>query len=204
MTIIHKGIKRKLTDISNDYGAAYYAQNWSFKKLGEIARRPGLGKADMARLNGPVILMAFGNFNEPYIVQFDNSGNVITTRDAYLLWGGGGPLFPPPPPPACSLFANKEANGVDTDSVTFTLPVQACASVLTCTAMEAQARRGGAYGYTFVVDGDAVNIGSTACLIDDSQAINVAQGIQTVRVGIQGGCNDPGAEVGTWMVTLAQ
>lgn len=204
MSILHKGIRRKITAILNDYGSAHYAQNWTFNRVGEIGRRAGLGKSDMASLGGPVILMAFGNFDEPYVVQFDGNGNVITSRVPVIIGGGGGPLFPPPPPPACSLFANKSANGVDTDSVTFTLPVQACASVLTCTGMEAAARRGPAYGYSFVVDGDGVNIGATGCLVDDSQAINIDQGIQTVRVGITGGCNDAGGELGTWSLTLVQ
>lgn len=203
MTILHKGIRRNLSDLANDYGAAQYAKNWTYKRVGEIGRRPGLGKSDMASLGGPVTLMAFGNFYEPYIVQITTTGSVVTTKGALIVGGGGGPLFPPPPPNACSRFAAKTDTGSLSDSVTFTLPPNACASVLSLTAIEAPVRRGAAYGYAFVVDGDGVNIAGTGCIFDDSQNVNIPQGIQTVRIGITGGCNG-GTDPGTWQVDLVQ
>lgn len=85
MTIIHKGIRRKTTDVLDDYGQAYYAQNWRFKRMGEIGRRPGLGKSNMAQLAGPVQAMICGNLYFPYLVQV-TGGNVTATLEPEARW----------------------------------------------------------------------------------------------------------------------
>jgi len=91
---IHQGIRRDMTDVSNDYGQAHYAQNVRFRILGEAGRRPGIGKSTMAKLDGPVVLIAGGIFNEPYIVQIQDNGTVTTTRNPTIIWGD--PRIPPP------------------------------------------------------------------------------------------------------------
>lgn len=87
MTIIHKGIRRKTTDVLDDYGQAYYAQNWRFRRLGEIGRRPGIGKSNMARLTGPVRSMICGNLFFPYLVQVNDTGDVEATLSPTARWG---------------------------------------------------------------------------------------------------------------------
>lgn len=86
MSIIHKGVRRKTTDVHEDYGMAYYAQNWRFKRVGEIGRRPGIGKSNMARLSGPVRAMICGNLYFPYLVQVNDSGSVEATLSPEAKW----------------------------------------------------------------------------------------------------------------------
>lgn len=85
MTIIHKGIRRLTTDVLADYGQAFYAQNWRYKRTGEIGRRPGLGKSNMAQLAGPVRAMICGNLYFPYLVQI-TGGDVSATLDPQARW----------------------------------------------------------------------------------------------------------------------
>jgi hypothetical protein len=85
MSIIHKGIRRKTTDVLDDYGQAHYAQNWRYRLAGEIGRRPGIGKTDMAQQAGPVLLLGFGSYFEPYVVQMVG-GTVVATADPLPLW----------------------------------------------------------------------------------------------------------------------
>lgn len=86
MTIVHKGIRRKTTDVAEDYGLAFYAQNWRFKRIGEIGRRPGIGKSNMARLTGPVRSMICGNLFFPYLVQVNDAGDVDATLSPEAHW----------------------------------------------------------------------------------------------------------------------
>ena len=37
MTIVYQGIRRKTTDVLNDYGQAHYLQNVRLKRVGELA-----------------------------------------------------------------------------------------------------------------------------------------------------------------------
>lgn len=85
MTIVHKGIRRKTTDVLADYGQAFYCQNWRFKKLGELGRRPGIGKSNMAQMAGPVQAMIVGNWFSPYLVQV-TGGTVDATLDPLAEW----------------------------------------------------------------------------------------------------------------------
>ncbi len=85
MTIIHKGIRRLTTDVLADYGQAFYAQNWRYKRMGEIGRRPGLGKSNMAQLAGPVRAMICGNLYFPYLVQI-TGGDVSATLEPEAHW----------------------------------------------------------------------------------------------------------------------
>lgn len=85
MTIIHKGIRRLTTDVLADYGQAFYAQNWRYKRTGEIGRRPGLGKSNMAQMAGPVRAMICGNLFQPYLVQI-TGGDVSATLDPLARW----------------------------------------------------------------------------------------------------------------------
>lgn len=86
MTIIHKGVRRKVSDVNDDYGMAYYCQNWRFKRAGEIGRRPGIGKSNMARLTGPVRSMLCGGLYFPYLVQLNNAGDVEATLSPEAKW----------------------------------------------------------------------------------------------------------------------
>lgn len=111
MTIIHKGIRRKTTDVLDDYGQACYAQNWRFKRMGEIGRRPGLGKSNMAQLAGPVQAMICGNLYFPYLVQV-TGGNVTATLDPLARWTDpvmdipDGEVGQPAPPTIDSITPN--------------------------------------------------------------------------------------------------
>jgi hypothetical protein len=93
MTIIHKGIRRKTTDVIDDYGQAYYAQNLRFRRTGEMGRRGGIGKTDMAQQAGPVLLITCGSYYEPYIAQVIGD-TVVTTLNPLAKWAD--PLLPPP------------------------------------------------------------------------------------------------------------
>lgn len=85
MTIIHKGIRRRTTDITEDLGLAYYVQNARFRRAGELGRRAGIGKTDMAKQTGPVLLLGCGSYYEPYVVQVVGD-SVISTLDPLPLW----------------------------------------------------------------------------------------------------------------------
>ena len=85
MTIVHKGIRRKTTDVLDDYGQAHYLQNVRLKRVGELDRRAGLGKSNMAQLAGPVQFMIGAWSNEPYVVN-GTSGSVTGNSDPLAYW----------------------------------------------------------------------------------------------------------------------
>lgn len=85
MTILHKGIRRKTTDVLADYGQAHYLQNVRLKRVGEMGRRAGLGKSNMAQLAGPVQFMIGAWSNAPFIVS-GTSGDVTGTEDPLAYW----------------------------------------------------------------------------------------------------------------------
>lgn len=85
MTILHKGIRRKTTDVLDDYGQAHYLQNVRLKRVGELGRRAGLGKSTMAQLAGPVQFMIGCWSNEPFIVN-GTGGTVTGEEDPLPLW----------------------------------------------------------------------------------------------------------------------
>lgn len=87
MTILHKGIRRKTTDVLDDYGQAHYLQNVRMKRVGEIGRRAGLGKSNMAQLAGPVQFMIGAWSNAPFIVS-GTGGAVTGTEDPLAYWTG--------------------------------------------------------------------------------------------------------------------
>ena len=118
MTIIHKGIRRKTTDVLDDYGQAHYAQNWRYRMAGEIGRRPGIGKTDMAKQAGPVLLLGFGSYFEPYVVQMVGS-DVIATADPLPLWADPVMVIPggqggTPQAPTIDLITPSPASGTAT------------------------------------------------------------------------------------------
>lgn len=85
MTILHKGIRRKTTDVLDDYGQAHYLQNVRLKRVGEMGRRAGLGKSNMAQLAGPVQFMIGAWSNESFIVS-GTGGSVTGTEDPLAYW----------------------------------------------------------------------------------------------------------------------
>lgn len=87
MTIIHKGMRRMTTDVLADYGQAHYLQNVRLKRVGEMGRRAGLGKSNMAQLAGPVQFMIGAWSNESFIVS-GTSGSVTGTEDPLAYWTG--------------------------------------------------------------------------------------------------------------------
>ncbi len=87
MTIVYKGIRRKTTDVLDDYGQAHYLQNVRLKRVGELARRAGLGKSTMAQQAGPVQFMIGAWSNVPFIVN-GTGGNVFGQEDPLLYWTG--------------------------------------------------------------------------------------------------------------------
>ncbi len=93
MTILHKGIRRKTTDVLDDYGQAHYLQNVRLKRVGEVGRRAGLGKSTMAQLAGPVQFMIGAWSNVPYIVN-GTGGSVTGEEDPRALWTGATMRIP--------------------------------------------------------------------------------------------------------------
>lgn len=87
MTILHKGIRRKTTDVLDDYGQVQHLVNVRFKRVGELGRRAGLGKSTMAQLAGPVQFMIGAWSNEPYIVN-GTGGDVTGTGNPLAYWTG--------------------------------------------------------------------------------------------------------------------
>jgi hypothetical protein len=85
VTILHKGIRRKTTDVLDDYGQAHYLQNVRLKRVGEMGRRAGLGKSNMAQLAGPVQFMIGAWSNESFIVS-GTGGSVTGTEDPLAYW----------------------------------------------------------------------------------------------------------------------
>lgn len=93
MTILHKGIRRKTTDVLDDYGQAHYLQNVRLKRVGELGRRAGLGKSTMAQLAGPVQFMIGAWSNEPFIIS-GTGGDVTGTTDPLAYWTGATMRIP--------------------------------------------------------------------------------------------------------------
>ena len=93
MTIQYKGIRRKTTDVLDDYGQAHYAQNVRFRRIGELDRRSGIGKSNMAQLAGPVQFMIGGWSNEPFIVN-GTGGDVTGNSDPLAYWTAATMVIP--------------------------------------------------------------------------------------------------------------
>lgn len=85
MTILYKGIRRKTTDVLDDYGQARHMVNVRLKRMGEMGRRAGLGKSNMAQLAGPVQFMIGSWGSEPYIIN-GTGGDVTGNDDPLALW----------------------------------------------------------------------------------------------------------------------
>ena len=85
MTIVYQGIRRKTTDVLSDYGQAHYLQNVRLKRVGELARRAGLGKSTMAQQAGPVQFMIGAWSNVPFIVN-GTGGSVFGQEDPLAYW----------------------------------------------------------------------------------------------------------------------
>jgi hypothetical protein len=85
MTIVYQGIRRKTTDVLDDYGQCQYLQNVRLKRVGELARRAGLGKSTMAQQAGPVQFMIGAWSNVPFIVN-GTGGNVFGEEDPLAYW----------------------------------------------------------------------------------------------------------------------
>jgi hypothetical protein len=93
MTIQYKGIRRKTTDVLDDYGQAHYAQNVRFRRVGELDRRSGIGKSTMAQLAGPVQFMIAGWNYEPFVVN-GTGGSVTGNSDPLAYWTGATMRIP--------------------------------------------------------------------------------------------------------------
>lgn len=87
MTVLYKGIRRMTTDVLADYGQAHYLQNVRLKRTGELGRRAGLGKSNMAQQAGPVQFLIGAWSNVPFIVN-GTGGDVTGTEDPLALWVG--------------------------------------------------------------------------------------------------------------------
>jgi hypothetical protein len=85
MTIVYQGIRRKTTDVLDDYGQCQYLQNVRLKRVGELARRAGLGKSTMAQQAGPVQFMIGAWSNVPFIVN-GTGGDVFGEEDPLAYW----------------------------------------------------------------------------------------------------------------------
>lgn len=204
MSIVHKGIRRHTTDLLDDYGEAYYAQNWRYRLTGEIGRRAGIGKTDMAKIDGPVVLIGVGGIFEPFIVQLTSTGSLISTRNARVVIGD--PLLPPPDRPvACARFVDQVQNGTSGDITThtFTLPRRSCAGriVVVSTESDDPRRAGTTFGYLFSYEADGVVLGASGCLVNDSEEVAYPAGTRTITVITEGGCGG-GVIEGSYSITV--
>lgn len=118
MTILHKGIRRKTTDVLADYSQAHYLQNVRFKRVGELGRRAGLGKSTMAQLAGPVQFMIGCWSNESFIVN-GTGGDVSAEEDPLPLWSDNVLVIPigavgqgTPQPPVINFMVSVPGEGV--------------------------------------------------------------------------------------------
>ncbi len=93
MTIVYQGIRRKTTDVLEDYGQAQHLVNVRLKRVGELGRRAGLGKSTMAQLAGPVQFMIGAWSNEPFIVN-GTGGDVTGNSDPLAKWTGATMRIP--------------------------------------------------------------------------------------------------------------
>ncbi len=206
MTITYKGIRRKTTDVLEDYGQAHYLQNVRLKRVGEIGRRAGLGKSTMAQLAGPVQFMIGGWSNESFIVN-GTGGNVSGQEDPRAYWMAGNvppPPPPPPPPPGCTIWGPLSDGGTDNSGTwTFTLPAGSCPGTLIVTATEgggSGSGAGGDYGYSFDVTADGVAILNTGCLVNDGAAAAIPAGTLAVAYTVTASCVG-GLIPGTWTIS---
>lgn len=125
MTIVHKGIRRKTTDVLDDYGQSHYLQNVRLKRIGEMGRRAGLGKSTMAQLAGPVQFMIGAWSNEPFIVN-GTGGTVTGNSDPLPLWTGAtmripdGQVGQPAAPVIVSVTATPATGAYVVGAVTMT------------------------------------------------------------------------------------
>ncbi len=115
MTIVYQGIRRKTTDVLDDYGQAHYLQNVRFKRVGELGRRAGLGKSTMAQQAGPVQFMIGAWSNVPFIVN-GTGGDVFGQEDPLSYWTGGTMARPrgvagQPVAPTIDLITPSPASG---------------------------------------------------------------------------------------------
>jgi uncharacterized protein RhaS with RHS repeats len=81
------------TDVLDDYGQAHYLQNVRLKRVGELGRRAGLGKSNMAQQAGPVQFLIGGWNYEPYVIN-GTGGNVTGNADPLPFWIGGQMRIP--------------------------------------------------------------------------------------------------------------
>lgn len=204
MSIVHKGIRRHTTDLLDDYGEAYYAQNWRYSLTGEMGRRAGIGKTDMAKIDGPVKLIGVGGIFEPFIIQLTSTGSLISTKNARVVIGD--PIVPPPIKPfACARFVDQVANGTSGDVTiyNFTLPKRSCAGriIVVSTESDDPRRAGSTFGYTFTYEADGNPLGASGCLINDSEETAYPAGTRTVTVTVEGGCG-AGVIEGSYSITV--
>jgi len=129
MTIQHKGIRRKITDVLDDYGQAHYLQNVRLKRVGEMGRRAGLGKSTMARQAGPVQFMIGAWSSSPFIVN-GTGGTVTGQEDPLAYWTAAtmripiGDVGQPAAPTILSITpAPPSGTGYQVGQVTFTATV---------------------------------------------------------------------------------
>lgn len=85
MTIIYKGIRRKVTDVLEDYGQAHYMQNVRLKRVGELGRRAGLGKSTMGVQAGPVQFM-IGAWSDTSFIVNGTGGDVFGQENPLAYW----------------------------------------------------------------------------------------------------------------------
>ena len=196
MTIEHKGIRRKTTDVLEDYGQAHYLQNARLKRIGELGRRAGLGKSTMAQLAGPVQFMIAGWNYEPYIVN-GTGGSLFGNADPLAKWTGSTLRIPEGEGGTCVRWGPFSANGTFAGGAgSFTLPaVGSCAGTWTFTVTDP----GPAPYYGMSLGGSA----TVACLQVGSATGAVAAGTTTFTYTVSGGCNGGGTSP-TWTLTLTQ
>ncbi len=202
MTIEYKGIRRKTTDILEDYGQAHYVQNVRFKRIGELDRRAGIGKSNMAKLAGPVQFM-IGSWNyEPYIIN-GTGGDVSGNADPLAKWTGATLRIPGGGSGTCVRWGPfNDAGDFVGSSGTFTLPAAgSCVGTLTFTVIDPS---GGPY-YGMALSGTFIPSGgfSLPCNSVGAQSIAIPAGTTSITWGVSGGCAGGGSSP-TWTLVATQ
>lgn len=184
MTIVYKGMRRMTTDVLADYGQAHYLQNVRLKRVGEMGRRAGLGKSNMAQLAGPVQFMIGGWSNVPFIIN-GTGGSITGTEDPLAHWTaatlripggvGGGPQ-------PWTIAPTVPGGGA------VTLPALAKAGTISFVASSNVCFFPGE-GVTFYLYIDGVFTYQTACMVNGSDSFPVPVLTSSVEVTMALGCN---------------
>lgn len=204
------GLSSGTTPVDSTRGVSEEQSNTRLKVMGECQRRWGMLTTAIARQAGRILNIVSAHPHGGNYLTFDVEGAGSNSV------GGEDPPPPPwqppkkkkvivQPPMACATWGPFNSFGEATPlTVSEVLPANSCAGTLTLTGTEDPARpRGDDYGYSFTVDYNGVNAGSSGCLVNASHTIPIPPGTLTIDVHVTPQCVFPlGSQHGTWYVDM--